>query len=370
MPDRPKTPDATAPKGVSAESYARIVARPALVLMAVLALAAWQFRPRPEPTAPAPPTPPTPALAKVVEPPLPAPSSPKPRKTKRPPRPTTAAPMLDRAAVEKAEISLDQASRERAHADARLAEAERALQAATLQAATDLARSRSLASKVRDPSARLSAATAKGGFLKGERDKLKTELAALGRVEQPKAKALLAKSAVAKPTNGAEYHFELRGDRVSFIDLDRLVEMVKTDARIRLRSGVQRGRLGATVGPVGSFSLRYELGRSLPQSLSDMLETSRESSYNLLGWEVLPEANNRGETFEATRASASNYARAIHRLSPGRDTVTMWIYADAFPLYRRLRDELQARGLLVAARPLPDGTAIRGSPSGSVSAGQ
>ena len=61
----------------------------------------------------------------------------------------------------------------------------------------------------------------------------------------------LLKSAVAKPTDGTEYHFEVRGNRVAFIDVDRLVEMVKTDARIRLRSGGQRGRLANTVGPVG-----------------------------------------------------------------------------------------------------------------------
>jgi hypothetical protein len=205
--------------------------------------------------------------------------------------------------------------------------------------------------------------------LPGERDKLKTELAALERVPQPKAKALMAKSAVAKPTDGTEYHFEVRGNRVAFIDIDRLVEMVKTDARIRLRSGGQRGRLGAIVGPVGSFSLRYELGRSMPEALAEIADV-RESSYNLLGWEVVPEGNNRGESFEAIRASSSTYARAINRLNPGRDTVTMWIYPDGFPLYRTLRDDLHARGFLVAARPLPDGTAIRGSPVGSVSAGQ
>ncbi len=48
----------------------------------------------------------------------------------------------------------------------------------------------------------------------------------------------------------------------------------------------------------------------------------------------------------------------------------MWIYPDGFALYRRLRDDLHARGFTVAARPLPDNMTIRGSPSGSLSAGQ
>ena len=348
------------------ESYGRILARPAMVLAVLIAIGAWQFRPRPERQAPAPPSPEAPTVAKVVEPVVPPPPAPRP---KRSPRPAPPAPELDKVEVAKAEASLDQAARERARADARLAEAEKALQAATVQAAKDLAESRSLAGRVRDPSARISAVTAKGGFLKGERDKLKAELAALERVPQPKSKALMAKNAVAKPTDGTEYHFEVRQNRVSFIDLDRLVEMVKTDARIRLRSGGQRGRLAATVGPVGAFSLRYELGRALPDAFADLMD-SHDTSYNLLGWEVVPDGSNRGDSHEATRSPTSTYGRAIHRLTPGRDTITMWIYPDGFALYRKLRDDLHARGFLVAARPLPDGTAIRGSPVGSLSAGQ
>ena len=363
MLDRSSDPGAPEPGPASTppvESYGRIMARPALVLAVLIAIGAWQFRPRPEPKPPAP----APAVAKAVEPDVPPP--PRPKKA---PRPTPPAPEPDKVATAKAEASLDQAARERARADARLADAEKALQAATIQAAKDLAESRSLAGKVRDPSARIAAISAKGGFLKGERDKLKNELAALERIPQPKSKALMAKNAVAKPTDGTEYHFEVRQNRVSFIDLDRLVEMVKTDARIRLRAGGQRGRLSAKVGPVGAFSLRYELGRALPDALADLMD-SQESSYNLLGWEIVPDGNNRGDTYEATHSPTSTYGRAINRLSPGRDTVTMWIYPDGFTLYRKLRDDLHARGFLVAARPLPDGTAIRGSPVGSLSAGQ
>ena len=358
------------------ESYLRIVARPAGVLVALAVVWAIQSRPRPDrspPVAPPVAAPAPPPEVASAQPPQPAAAAPAPvaaPKPRRAPRPTPPpAPKLDLAAVGRAEASLDQAARERARADARLAEAERALQAATVQAANDLASSKTIAGRVRDPSARIAAASTRGGFLKGERDRLKKELAALERVPQTKAHALMAKNAVAKPTDGAEYHFEVRRNRVSFIDLDRLVDMVKTDARLRLRAGGMRGRLGATVGPVGSFSLRYEMGRSIPDALVEVLD-AREASYNLLGWEIIPDGQNRGETFDSTRGASSSFARAVNRLSPGRDTITMWIYPDGFALYRRLRDELHARGFLVAARPLPEGTSIMGSPVGSLSAGQ
>ena len=358
------------PPAALPESYARIVARPLAVLGLLIGLAAYQTWPRVQP--PAPETPPqviarpTPAepVAPVAAPPAPAPVAVAPKA----PAPV-AAPELDHAAVGRAETAVDQASAERAHAEQRLHDAERALEAANLQAAKDLTDSKRIASKVRDPSARIAAASSKGGFLKGERDRLKQELAALEKVPQAKVHALLAKSAVAKPTEGTEYHFEVRRNRVSFVDLDRLVDMVKSDARLRLRAGGTRSRLANTVGPVGSFSLRYEMGRSVPDALAAVLN-STEVTYNLLGWELVPEGPNRGETIETTRSPSSNYARAIHRLNPDRDTITMWIYPDGFALYRQLRDDLHAHGFLVAARPLPEGTSIKGSPTGSLSAGQ
>ncbi len=368
--NRPASPGPEPQARPEAESYARIASRPALVLAVLASLAALQFRPKPEPNAPVVIPVPAPAPSAVPSPVvLPPPTSKPGPKPKRAPRPTPPAPPLDRAAVARAEESLDEASRERARADARLAQAERALDEASVQVAKDLAESKTIASRVRDPSARIASASTKGGFLRGERDKLKAELAALERVPQPKSKPLLAKNAVSKPTDGAEYHFEVRRNRVSYLDLDRLVDMVKTDARLRLRAGGNRGRLSSMVGPVGSFSLSYVMGRALPDAIAEVVDV-RETTYNLIGWEVVPGIENRGETFEATRGSASNYSRAINRLTPGRDTVTMWIYPDGFGLYRQLRDELHARGFLVAARPLPEGTSIKGSPAGSLSAGQ
>jgi hypothetical protein len=365
MTDRSSNPEGRTPPVPAVESYFKILARPAILLVTLATIAFWQFKPKAE--APKVPVPVT-VVARVEEPGVAPPAPPKPP-PRREPRPTPPAPELDKEAVAQAEASLDQASRERAKAEARLADAEHALQAATIQAAKDLAESKTIGSRVKDPSARIATATSRGGFLKGERDKLKNELAALERVPQQKSKALMAKSAVAKPTDGTEVHFQIRDNRVAFIDLDRLVEMVKTDARLKLRGGI-RGRLSATVGPVGAFSLRYVLGRAAPDGLGDSAD-GRETSYNLLGWEIVAEnSGSYGDTYESSRSPSSSYGRAVRQLTPGHDTITMWIYPDGFPLYRKLRDDLHARGFLVAARPLPEGTSIRGSPSGSVSAGQ
>ncbi|WP_165244897.1 hypothetical protein [Paludisphaera soli] len=278
------------------------------------------------------------------------------------------APVLDQAAVAKAEAELDAVSRDRARAEARAAEAKKALADSANRAALEAFKARKLAFRVRDPSAQIARASARGGFLKAERDKLNAEVAQLRSLPLPKATSILSKNPVSRPAKADEFHFELRHDRVSFIDLDRMLELAKSDAQVKLRMADRMGVLTSQVGPVGWFSLSYVLGRA-QSSIEELLER-HSIRFDLRGWEVVPTSENRGETYESTRNPISEYARAINRLSPGRSVVTMWVYPDSFNLYRTLRDELNDRGFSVAARPLPEGMLIRGSPLGSVSATQ
>jgi hypothetical protein len=362
MPNSDPTPP------VKRESYARLLANLAGVLLALgaIGLSIWSSPPKARPAAPAPS-----ALPAKTIPPV-AVVAPKPAATPEPepePEPEPAKPPeLDRAAVAKAEAELDAASRDRERADARRADAERRLRQATLQAATAAASSRKLAFHVRDPSAQMARASARGGYLRAERDRLKDEIAAIQRAPRPKAKLLVDRNPVAKPADGDEFHFELRRSRVTFIDLDRLMTLVKSDAQLRIRLADNARIVQSKVGPVGSFSMEYVLARALP-GIEELMER-HGLSYDLRGWEIIPEFEGRGETYETTKSPISEYARALNRLSPTRATITLWVYPDSFGLYRKLRDELHARGFMVAARPLPEGMTIRGSPAGSLSAGQ
>ncbi|MDG3003422.1 hypothetical protein [Paludisphaera mucosa] len=317
--------------------------------------------PTPIPAAAPQPAPLAPAATEVAE----AAAEPAPEPAVESPSPP---PVLDRAAVAKAEADLDSASRDRARAEARAAEAKRALAASANQAALEASKARKLAFRVRDPSAQIARVSAKGGFLKADRDKLASEVAALRSLPLPKATSILSKNPVARPAKADEFHFELRHDRISFIDLDRLLELAKSDAQVKLRMADRTGVLSSQVGPVGWFSLSYVLGRA-QSSIEELLER-HSIRFDLRGWEVVPTVESRGETYDATRNPISEYARAINRLSPGRVVVTMWVYPDSFGLFRRLRDELNDRGYSVAARPLPEGMTIRGSPLGSLSASQ
>jgi hypothetical protein len=78
----------------------------------------------------------------------------------------------------------------------------------------------------------------------------------------------------------------------------------------------------------------------------------------------------RGELQEQALAQNSQFRSVVDTLDPRLTTVTFWVYPDSFALYRRLRDELADRDIVVAGRPLPPGTPIASSRHGSKSRGQ
>ena len=78
----------------------------------------------------------------------------------------------------------------------------------------------------------------------------------------------------------------------------------------------------------------------------------------------------RGEPADQALATGSAFRKIIDSLDPEQTVVTFWVYPDSFPLYRRLRDFLHDRDVVVAGRPLPEGVPIRSSRNGSASRGQ
>jgi hypothetical protein len=339
------------------ESYAKALGNLGVVLVVVLALVAVTLR-RSVPTA---------EVAAAIPNVEIGPISTIVAESPKPPEPAPA-PQLDGAAVERAQAALDAARRDRLRAEARAQEAATSLEAASANAASDALAARTLASRVRDPSARIRRATENGSHTRAERDRLEGEVAHLSQVPKPKRKSLVDRTPVARPAEGKEFHFELRRNRVAFIDLEHLLERVLSDFKLRVRMNHDSQPIVGTVGPIGVFSLRYEIGRGLG-GLDDLIET-RGPIYNMRSFEVIPEFEGRGESYELAFRPASDFARAITRLNPNRDTVTLWVYPDSFGLYRKLRDELHRRGFLVAARPMPESMPIKGSPAGSLSAGQ
>lgn len=200
------------------------------------------------------------------------------------------------------------------------------------------------------------------GAVANRQDALLKDLKTIAATPKPPREGLSGFSPVARPAKGKEYHFEVQQGRVAYIDLEKLMELVKKDVQIRMRlSGSPRG-IRSEVGPIGEFGLAYEIGPAA--------DSFGSSGLAMKGWEVMPQRDPRGETLEQASQPLSEYQRTLKNLSPGEATITMWVYPSGFGIFRALRDQLHAQGFMVAARPLPEGIPVRGSPSGSLSAGQ
>jgi hypothetical protein len=290
--------------------------------------------------------------------------------TERPERPL---PLLDAGVVRTALEALREVSEKRGEAEREWRRAEERLAAAEVGRSEAKERMEGLKAEVAILEERAADAEQERARLAEEIRGLKAELAALAAAPiRRRARPLLERNPVARPPGGEEYHFEVRGDRVAYINLNALLDRLKVDARIQLRTMSAPRPIEGEVGPVGWFLLRY---RMIPAGLElggggiggrGLLQTS----FTLSEWEVVPRQALRGETLAEALSPASDFGRAVSVLDPQRDAITLWVYPDGFTLYRQIRDWLHERGFLVAARPLPAEMPIRGSPSGSISAGQ
>ena len=175
---------------------------------------------------------------------------------------------------------------------------------------------------------------------------------------------------LSKTVNGREAHFQLRGGRIVPIPLDPLVDRLKQSAERQKYKLLNLPELTDTVGPLGGFRLRYTLERHDVSAETAML-TGRGGSYaRLRRWTLIPLSSQLGEPVELALGKDSEFRQALSKLPPGRTAITIWVYQDSFASFRRIKKELYVLGFPVAARPLPLGTPISGSPEGSKSAAQ
>ena len=72
---------------------------------------------------------------------------------------------------------------------------------------------------------------------------------------------------------------------------------------------IARTSISSKVGPAGSFSLAYELGRVAPGSMEELIER-KSLRFDLRSWEIVPESDNRGETYESIKNPISEFSRA------------------------------------------------------------
>jgi hypothetical protein len=201
--------------------------------------------------------------------------------------------------------------------------------------------------------------------------KLLAELEKL-RATKPVGKQLLYRAPISAAVQTEELMFECRQNRVALIDTGAMLAEIKRELRAKGELLKTQWQVSATTQPVGAFRLRYQVERE--RGTFDAPGTTPPESgtyrYAVTGWQVEPLRDERGEPADRALQEGSMFRRLIDHLDARETVVTLWVYPDSFGLYRRLRDYLHDRGVVVAGRPLPQGQPIASSRHGTRSGGQ
>jgi hypothetical protein len=175
---------------------------------------------------------------------------------------------------------------------------------------------------------------------------------------------------ISRPVDSDEAHFQLSGGAIIHIPLEELMQQFQDDARRKAYKLMNLPEISETIGPVDGFRLKYTLERR-DTSPEEAKSTGRMGSYvQLKKWTLIPVVDALGEPPDVALNEGSAFRKALAKLRPGQHTVTIWTYEDSFAAFRQIRKELYRLGFTAAARPLPIGQPISGSPDGSKSAAQ
>lgn len=174
---------------------------------------------------------------------------------------------------------------------------------------------------------------------------------------------------VGRAVTDDELHFRLSGGRVAHIPLDGLLQRMKEQVADRRHIVMRYQRYEGVAGPVGGFSMRYTVRREMMAPLQALQYGQNAFRLSVARWSIHPAETLQAETVAAAVQLGSRF-RQIVEAAEQDTTVTIWVYGADFEHFAALRQLIHRLNLRVAARPLPDGTPIAGSPSGSRSASQ
>ena len=174
---------------------------------------------------------------------------------------------------------------------------------------------------------------------------------------------------MAQTVFGEELHFRLKQGRLSVVPLQSLVDSIEQDFKRMAGTGAREGTREGVVGPFRDYTASYQI-RTSRAVVSRGGTASTGIRVELVGLVVEPSREPLGETFPDALLDSSQLAYELAGRDPRATTITVWVYPDSFIEFRRLKEHLFAKGFATAARPLPEGRPITGSPQGSRSTAQ
>ncbi|MGD9854214.1 MAG: hypothetical protein AB7U20_04605 [Planctomycetaceae bacterium] len=202
------------------------------------------------------------------------------------------------------------------------------------------------------------------------------ELAALqvtladAETQQPSVTVLKHRlTPVGRKVDGKEVHFLLSRGRVAVVPIEELAEELKRHL-LRKRDDILRTqRYVGSVGPIQGFRMDYVVERLTSSLIEELRMGQAIIRSGLTEFQIRPDPGVITEAVEQALHPHGRFLAALRRAGPDA-TLTFWVYPDSFALHRELQDFAHDQGFEVAARPLPEGIPITGSPQGSRSVAQ
>lgn len=174
---------------------------------------------------------------------------------------------------------------------------------------------------------------------------------------------------LAETVFGGEEHFRLLGGRMTYVPLNSMVEKLKSEASRNAWKLKDIPTITETIGPLDGFYMKYTLVRR-DQSVMTKQGPATQRVVALDRFELIPFRDSMGKPLTDELDDRSELAIRLKGIDPRNTTITVWTYPDSYGDFRTLRDWLYERGYRAAARPLPEGQFITGSPRGSRSSAQ
>lgn len=205
--------------------------------------------------------------------------------------------------------------------------------------------------------------------LDGELVKVESRQQALEDEAAPVTELKHDATPVSQVIQGKEYHLRLHRNKVSIAPIDELVDRIKSQVERRKEWIARHGVHEGIVGPIDGYSMTYRVRKQRPTLAEELRYGGTAFRIAAERWELTPGYNIQAESAEEAVRPGSRLIDFLANLEP-QASVTVWVYPDSFDLYRTIQQMCHDRGITIAARPLPAGTAIAASPNGSKSLGQ
>jgi hypothetical protein len=194
------------------------------------------------------------------------------------------------------------------------------------------------------------------------------ELAKLDEIErslaQPRPEVIEhLPTPMARTVFGTEIHFRLQGGRLTYVPWDEMVERMKADAPNHIHKLRSDPRVELSLPVTSGFGARYILRRAEVE-MQTRLGPARQGQVELERMYFVDAESNLGQPVSQAFAPGAEFRGRVLAARPQNTTVTIWVYPDGFDDFRNLKAELFKLGYLTAARPMPAGVPIGGSPDG------